>query len=67
MAKDTRKVVYYKGRKYFVNRTGEQVSEIEDTTTPTVKKLVETSKIMTEEEYQEWSSKQRSQHVNWIK
>lgn len=67
MAEDTREVVYYKSQKFYLNRKGLVVSEIEDTTNPKEKRLVSTEKLMTPDEYQEWSSKQRSQHVNWIR
>lgn len=63
----TREIVYYKSQKFYLNRRGLVVSEIEDTTNPKEKRLVSTEKIMSPDEFDKWRDKQRSQHVNWIK
>lgn len=66
MAEDTREVVYYKGNDYRVEFRGDKVSKIVSTNGVTTL-TVETSNLLTPEEYELKKANRRSAHVNWTK
>lgn len=62
MAEDTKEVVYYKGRDYYLISRGETISEIEDCSKSTTKRIVETSSLLSKEEFEKIKGTRVSEH-----
>lgn len=52
MAEDTREIVYHNGSQYYIIREGTAIYELEDTTKPSITKLVQKSSVLTSEEFE---------------